>query len=82
MILDGPDTPIDRRLSQLGFRAAVSLSQASVRWWWPGMPLIVAPDLMVYRIDIERDISALAKAVGPDFPCLAQSSAVGWRGPV
>ena len=46
MILDGPDTPIDRRLSQLGFRAAVSLSQASVRWWWPGMPLIVAPDLM------------------------------------
>ena len=41
------------------------------------MPLLVSPDLTLYRVDDESALSALAKAVGPDFPRLAQSSAVG-----
>ena len=32
------------------------------------MPLLVSPDLTLYRFDDESALSALAKAVGPAFP--------------
>ena len=60
------------------FHSCWRLSQALLRWWCPpGMPLLVSPDLTLYRVDDESALLALAKAVGPDFPRLAQSSAVG-----
>ena len=71
--MDGPAPPIDRRLS-----SGRGCRKELLGWWCPpGMPLLVSPDLTLYRVDDESALSALAKAVGPDFPRLAQSSAVG-----
>ena len=51
------------------FHSGWRLSQALLRWWCPpGMPLLVSPDLTLYRVDDESALSALAKAVGPLFP--------------